>query len=131
MFNTIITPRFGDVDGLRHINNVSLIEWYETARNEFFQIFNPELSLDAWNLIMVHMEVDYLGQMYFGKPVEIKSCIIKIGNSSLTLRQEAWQGGELCARGDFVMIHFDFKSQKPVALTQEQRGKLQEHFVEV
>ncbi|KUK74851.1 MAG: Thioesterase, partial [Methanobacterium sp. 42_16] len=33
MYTISVTPRFGDADGLRHINNIVLAEWFELARN--------------------------------------------------------------------------------------------------
>ena len=31
MFRTTVTPKFGDLDGLRHINNNTLGDWFETC----------------------------------------------------------------------------------------------------
>ena len=46
MFRTTVTPKFGDLDGLRHINNNTLGDWFETGRNELFRIFTPDLKVD-------------------------------------------------------------------------------------
>ena len=99
MFSIRVTPRFGDTDGLRHINNIALVEWFEVSRNPIFRIFTPDLDLsyDKWKLILVRTEFDYIGQMYYGEDVEIKSYITKIGNTSFTIGHEAWQDEELKA----------------------------------
>lgn len=31
MYNIVITPRFGDIDGLRHVNNTVVAIWFEKA----------------------------------------------------------------------------------------------------
>ena len=43
MFKTMITPRMGDTDAMRHITNTALPVWFEIARTELFKIFNPKL----------------------------------------------------------------------------------------
>lgn len=32
-----ITPRFGDIDGLRHVNNTVIPGWFEQARNQIYR----------------------------------------------------------------------------------------------
>ena len=37
MFTKSLTPRFGDVDGLRHINNTMLPDWFELGRDPLYR----------------------------------------------------------------------------------------------
>lgn len=131
MFKITVTPRFGDTDGLRHINNIALVEWFEVARNPIFRIFTPDLDLsyDKWKLILVRTEFDYVGQMYYGKDVEIRSFITKIGNTSFTIGHEAWQDDELKARGKAVIVHYDFEQEKSKPIPDFIRKKLQKHLI--
>ena len=131
MFTTKVTPRFGDADGLRHINNIALVEWFEVGRNPIFRIFTPDLDLsyDKWKLILVRTEFDYIGQMYYGKDVEIKSFILKIGNSSFTIGHEAWQDNELKARGKAVIVHYDFEIGKSKPIPEYIRKTLEKHQI--
>ena len=131
MFTTTVTPRFGDTDGLRHINNVALVEWFEVARNPIFRIFTPDLDLsyDKWKLILVRTEFDYIGQMHYGKDVEIKSYITKIGNTSLTIGHEAWQDDMLKARGKAVIVYYDFEEEKSKPIPDSIRKILEKHLV--
>lgn len=34
MFKIKVTPRFGDTDALRHVNNNVLGDWFELGRND-------------------------------------------------------------------------------------------------
>ncbi len=131
MIYTTITPRFGDSDGLKHINNIALAEWFELARNSFYKLFTPDLDLshEKWKLIMVRTEFDFLGQMFYGTDVHIKSYITKIGNSSFTTAHEAWQNGHLRAKGKAVLVHYDFIHQKTKSIPPEIRKLLEEHLV--
>lgn len=131
MFKKIIEPRIGDTDGLRHINNNALPVWFETARNPIFKIFDPtlELTYKKWNIILVHTENNYLKQIYFGYDVEIRTYITKIGNSSFTVLQEAWQNGQLRANGIAIMVYFDFIKQKSNTIPNNIRKQLEKHII--
>lgn len=129
MFSTFITPRFGDIDGLGHVNNNIVPMWFETARNPFFRYFNPDLDLKKWDLILARFEVDFLNQLYYGKDVEIKSWISRIGRSSFEIFQEAWQGEKLGAKGKAVLVHFDFSIQKSIPVPLRIRHELEEHLL--
>ncbi|MCE5215212.1 MAG: acyl-CoA thioesterase [Methanobacterium sp.] len=131
MFSIKVTPRFGDTDGLRHINNIALVEWFEVSRNPIFRIFTPDLDLsyDKWKLILVRTEFDYIGQMYYGEDVEIRSYITKIGNTSFTIGHEAWQDEELKARGKAIIVHYDFIEEKSKPIPDSLRKSLEKHLI--
>ena len=127
MFTKTITPRFGDVDGLRHINNTRLPIWFELGREPFFRYFNPDMRLENWNLIMAHIDVDFVVPMLLGADVEIRTTVAKIGHTSFTVRQEAWQNGQLGAQGNAVVVHYDFKNRRPLPIPDDIRARLEEH----
>jgi acyl-CoA thioester hydrolase len=131
MFSITVTPRFGDVDGLGHINNTVPSFWFETGRTPFLRIFDPELSLDKsiFPLIVAHTDYDFTGQMYMRYDVEIKTWISRIGTKSFTVHQEAWQEGRLCVKGNAVIVHYDFKNEKTTPIPDDKRKLLEEHFI--
>jgi acyl-CoA thioester hydrolase len=131
MYKTIVTPRFGDIDGLRHVNNTVLAVWFEQARNPILRMFTPDLDLsyENWKLIMVRTEFDFLCEMYYGEDVEIRTFISKIGNSSFTMGHEAWQSGKLKVKGKAILVYFDFVNQKSMHIPKEIRAKLEDHLL--
>jgi acyl-CoA thioester hydrolase len=126
MFSLVITPKFGDIDGLGHVNNTVIPGWFEQARNTIYRVFNPNFDFSCWNLILVRYEVDFVSQLYYDKDVEIRSFISAIGRSSFEVRQEAWQNGKVCSKGKTVLVHFDFKKQKSVPIPDDIRAFLEE-----
>ena len=131
MFKNYVTPRFGNIDGLKHVNNISVVEWFEIGRNGIFRFFTPDLDLsyENWKLIMVRTEFDFLDQMFFGEDVEIRTYILEIGNSSFTMGHEAWQYGELRAKGKAIIVHYDFIEQKSKPIPDEIKEKLTDHLI--
>lgn len=131
MFKNIIEPSFGDTDGLKHVNNNVIGKWFELGRNNIFRFFTPDLNLDYenWKLIMVRTEYDFLGQIYYGKDVEIKTYILNVGNSSFMTGHEAWQDGEIKAKGKSVVVHYDFIEQKSEPIPDDIKEKLKTHLI--
>ncbi len=130
MFKSIIDVSSRDTDSLGHVNNTSLPLWFETSRNPVYKIFNPHMQLDplVWNLIMVHTEFDYLDQIYYGHEVEIRTYIEKIGNTSFTVYQEAWQKGKLRGTGRAILVDYDFNRQEKVEIPVDVKKELEKHL---
>lgn len=131
MFKTKVTPSFGDIDGMKHVNNNRILEWFELGGLDIYRYFTPDLDLDFenWKLIMVRKEADFVGQLRFGEDVEIRTYLLKIGNSSFTVGNEVWQNNELKAKGKTVIVHFDYVTQKSVPIPDDVRNKLEEHLI--
>ena len=132
MFTITVTPRFGDVDVLGHINNTAPAIWFEQARNPFFRLFSPDLviSLDTWPLIMAHTDFDFINELLFGLDIEIRSGVSRIGTKSFTIFHEAWQGGQLCVKGNAVLVYFDFNIRQSCPIPEDKKKLLAEHLRE-
>jgi acyl-CoA thioester hydrolase len=128
MFTETITPRFGDSDGLRHVNNTVIPGWFEQARNPIYRIFNPEFTFAEWNLILARYEIDFVRPLVINGDVTVRTWVSRIGTSSFEVSQEAVQGGALCTHGTTVLVHYDFGTARPVAIPPAIRGLLSEHF---
>jgi acyl-CoA thioester hydrolase len=131
MFSITISPRFGDTDALGHINNTVLALWFETARNPLFRMFSPDLTLspETWPLIMAHTDYDFVGELKFQYDVEIRSWISRIGTKSFTAYHEAWQGGQLRAKGSAVIVHYNFNTRQSTPIPEDKRRLLSEHLL--
>jgi acyl-CoA thioester hydrolase len=124
-------PRFNDTDALGHINNASIATWFEEGRRSIFEYFIPDLDPKKWNLIIARLEIDYLAQGYYQKPVTVKTHVEKIGNSSFVLVQEALQDGVVISRGKSFLVCFDYTKQKSFPIPEEIKTKLRQHLLNV
>jgi acyl-CoA thioester hydrolase len=132
MYTTTVTPRFGDLDALWHINNMVPGGWFEQARNTIIKIFNPEMEIkrEAFPLILAHTDYDFVGQLYYNYDVEIRTWISRIGTKSFTVYHEAWQQDSLCVKGSAVVVHYDFNSEQSVPIPEDKKLLLAEHLYE-
>ncbi len=121
--------RFYETDALKHVSNTTLVQWFESAREPIFKMFNPEMDVDNWPLILASYKVDFLKQIFLGE-VTIKTGISRLGGSSFDVFQEVWQNGERCAKGITTMVHFDYQAQKACPVPDPVRAQLQDIFVE-
>lgn len=128
MFSMTIAPRFSETDGLGHINNTVVPVWFEAAREPIFKIFNPQMDLTKWNLIIAKIEVNYLAQLHYPQELEIRTYISKLGNSSMTVLQEVYQSGDKVAWGECVMVKFDYETNTSVAMTELEKQTLSSHL---
>ncbi|ALM53869.1 acyl-CoA thioesterase [Halomonas huangheensis] len=116
MLTRTIEPAFYDTDALGHINNTRLPAWFELARNDLFRLFTPDLDPRKWQLIMARLEVDFHAELHYGADVEIRTWLSRLGNSSFTVTQQAWQKGRLTNTGHTVLVNFDHerKAARPI-----------------
>jgi acyl-CoA thioester hydrolase len=131
MYAITVTPRFGDLDALLHINNMVPGGWFELARNKIIKIFNPtmEIKREAFPLVLVHTDYDFVDQCYYKDDVEIRTWISNIGTKSFTVYHEAWQQDRLCVKGHAVVVHYDFNTETSMPIPEDIKQILAEHLV--
>lgn len=129
MFISTVMPRFYETDAFGHVNNTVVAGWFETAREPIFRIFAPDMNIQDLSLILARIEIDFLAQIHYGHEVTLKTGIEKIGNSSFTVRNEAWQKGVKAAVGMAVQVYFDFEHQKSGPLPENYRLQLAQHVI--
>lgn len=129
MFVHCLQPRFSETDGLGHISNTALPAWFQEARRELIEIFNPGLAIRRWNLILKQFEIEIHRQIDFRHPVEVRTEVERIGRTSLRLLQEAAQRGTPVATGRTVLVHFDYGAGRPEPIPDPVRRSLAPHVV--
>ena len=126
--STSFDVRFCETDALQHVSNTALVAWFEAAREPIFRMFTPTLDLQNWPLILASYKVDFLAQIFYGKPVTVKTFISRLGNSAFDVYQELWQDNILCATGITTMVHFDYATQRSAAIPDSVKATLQSHY---
>ncbi|QEA38864.1 acyl-CoA thioesterase [Pistricoccus aurantiacus] len=130
MFTKTMEIGFYDTDALGHVNNTRLPTWFELARNDLFRLFTPDLDPAKWQLILARYDVEFMAELFYGKPVEIRTYLTHLGNSSFTVTQEARQESRLVARGNTVLVHYDHRERRTLRIEGELREALNAHLQE-
>ncbi|OFW75478.1 MAG: thioesterase [Alicyclobacillus sp. RIFOXYA1_FULL_53_8] len=129
MFEKHVVVRFGECDGLGHVNNGTYFTYLEEARMDLFRVFNPSLDLKLWNLIVASTRCDFLKQASYAQDLFVFTWIGRMGNSSFVVEQAIQDiQGEWVARGQATLLAYDYAEGKPVPLWSDVRERLEVHL---
>jgi acyl-CoA thioester hydrolase len=120
-----IEVRFRDLDALGHVNNGTIITFFETARVRY--LFDAGIhSLQAgWNnlsFILAHVDCDFKKPIFYGQRVEVGSRVAEIKRSSLKMKHRVEAEGELAAEGYAVLVYYDYAANRSLTLPPELRA---------
>ena len=115
--------RWSDPDMLGHVNHARMLGLIEDARIALCLQGPRGDDSGVGGVILVHLEVDYLRQVRYrvDEALPIESWAVKIGTKSFTLRQEMSQDGQVAVRVDAVLVAFDYATDRPRPLNDEER----------
>ncbi|GHV01417.1 thioesterase [Bacteroidia bacterium] len=115
-----IQIRFGDVDMLRHVNNVNLQHYFDLGKSDFLRTVLGGFVQrgEGSELITASTATSYLAQTRLDDHIYALTRLEKIGNKSFTLFQQLINAatGAVHAESRTVMVAFDFTLQQPVAI---------------
>ncbi len=99
-------PRFGDVDSLRHLNNVALARFYEDGRVRFTQAMGVrEVLAPKHGFLVAETAIQYLAEGRYPDVLTVTCAILRVGRSSLAIGQGLFQGGRCIGTADVTLVH--------------------------
>lgn len=116
--------RFRDLDGMGHVNNAVFLTYMESARIAYLEALGAGHNPLQW-LILARAEVDFRSPISFGEEVEVGVRTSRIGMKSFDLEQEVRADGRLTAEGKFVLVAYDYTTNRSRALPAEWRELLE------
>jgi acyl-CoA thioester hydrolase len=110
------------MDAYRHINNSAYLQYLEQARVAMF--FSRHEGFTSGTVIARH-EIDYLRPVvYHPEPLRMEMWIENVRGAQFTVRYEVYDGERLAARAGTACVMFDFATDRPRRLTDEERNIL-------
>ena len=89
--------RFGDLDAMRHLNNVVFLRYFETARigylNSLSESHDPVNRENGFGFIFASCHIDYRSPGHFDEEVAIRVRPAEVGTKSLKLEFDMRVGG--------------------------------------
>jgi acyl-CoA thioester hydrolase len=122
--------RFGDLDAMRHLNNVVFLRYFETARIAFIRRLIPQHDPsnpegDAFGLIFAECRISYRSPVHFDEEVAIRCTIGEVRRSAFQVAFTMHVGERLAADGFGWLVGFDYAAQKASPLPEQLRGVLE------
>ena len=96
--------RYADTDRQGHVNNAVFSTFIETGRVEF--LYHPETNILSENasFVIAKLELQLLNEMTGPGRVDIGTGILRVGNSSITIYQQLFQGKICTATAKTVIV---------------------------
>ena len=115
-FRIPIEVRFGDVDGMAHVNNAVFATYLEHGRTRFYRDVVGAATLTDIDFILARLEIDFVAPILLEDRVELEMWVSGVGKTSFEFEYRLLRNGELAARGKSVQVFFDYATQakKPV-----------------
>ena len=116
--------RWGDTDGLGHINNVVFTRFCESGRIAYTTACGRAVGIDADDFVVVHLSIDFRAQMHFPGEVTGGTRLIRIGRSSVRLGHGLFQNGRCTATAESVLAMFDRTTDRARPIPDAMRAAL-------
>ncbi|MDR0989662.1 MAG: acyl-CoA thioesterase [Prevotellaceae bacterium] len=116
-----IQLRFNDVDKFGHVNNTVYFSFYDLGKTDYFATVCPHVDWEHDGIVVVHIEVDFLAQIYSSDAIAVQTAVTEIGTKSFHLLQRVidTRTGEVKCICRSVMVAFDLDSHEAKPLTGE------------
>jgi acyl-CoA thioester hydrolase len=121
--------RFGDLDAMRHLNNVVFLRYFETARIAYLRELvpahdpaNPEG--DDFGVIFAECHINYRSPVHFDEEVAVHCSVGDVRRSSFRVAFAMRVGERLAAEGYGVLVGFDYLAQQAAPLPGPLRARL-------
>lgn len=122
--------QWGDMDAFNHINNAIYLRYFENARIRLLEDTAVMSLMEAEGVgpILARIDARYLFPLTYPDHIRAYARIKSIGNTSFVVEHLVWSEthDRPACRGDGVVVMYDYKRDKKVAISDALRKKLEE-----
>lgn len=129
MTTTDIQIRFGDIDALRHVNNVSIVQYYDLGLSHYMNNLGISNIFNGDGMAKVHIEMNFLDSIEMYEKIVVRTNVVKIGNRSITFNQTIVDkdSGKIKSDCLTILAGFNLDSRKSVDISDEWKRAINEH----
>jgi acyl-CoA thioester hydrolase len=115
--------RFGDLDAMRHLNNVAFLQFFESARIAYLRELIPEHDPTEpvdFGLIFAECHINYRAPAFFDEEIRthIRPASIRRSSFRVEFRMTAERDARLLAEGYGVLVGYDYAAGRATPLPQ-------------
>ena len=112
-----------DLDAFGHVNNATFFTYFEWARSRMWLELTGRSDVRGITFIVARAECDFLQQIEV-EPIEVRVRIQNMRNTSFDFVSEIRKttGNRLAARGNVVVVLFDWEKQSKIPISDELRA---------
>jgi acyl-CoA thioester hydrolase len=115
-----IQLRFNDVDKFGHVNNTVYFSFYDLGKTEYFSYVCPGVDWEKEGIVVVHIEANFLSQIYGADHIAVQTAVSEIGNKSFHLVQRVvdTDTNEVKCECKSVMVCYDLQKHESMPMPQ-------------
>ena len=103
--------RFNDVDMMGHVNNAVIMEFFDYGKMKYFDDAKIYVEKETTTVVIVHYEVDFVGQIVRNDEPEVYTKVVRFGNKSLEVLQHIVCNGQVNAVCKTIMSGYNRNTQ--------------------
>lgn len=119
--NLPLQIRFNDVDKFGHVNNTVYFSFYDLGKTEYFVSVCPNVNWERDAIMVVHIEVDFLSQIFSTDTIAVQTAVSEIGNKSFKLAQRVidTKTNDVKCVCYSIMVAYDLEKHQSVPLADD------------
>jgi len=133
MITTPIQIRFSDCDMLKHVNNAIYLNYFETARINFFKIELPNWNWMKQGIILLKNSVEYKIPLYLTDSCQVEIECSHIGTKSFTFtyKVQVLKDENVITKtiGESILVCYDFTQEETINLPTQLKNVLLKHKI--
>jgi acyl-CoA thioester hydrolase len=116
-----IQLRFNDVDKFGHVNNTVYFSFYDLGKTEYFSSVCPDVDWEKEGIVVVHIEVNFLSQIFGADHIAVETAVSEIGTKSFHLVQRVVDTDtrEVKCVCQSVMVAYDLVKHESMPMPEE------------
>lgn len=128
--------RFGDLDAMRHLNNVAFLQFFESARIAYITSLipshRPAEPEGDWGLIFAECHISYRAPAFFDEQIRthVRPSHLRRSSVRLEFLMESETDGRLLAEGWGALVGYDYVAGRSCPLPGELVVALRDHGAE-
>lgn len=129
-FSYVDRVRYGDLDANRHLNNVVVLQFYESARIAYIEELLPDLDPTdpegGTGFIFAEAHVNYRSPAFYGEPLRtfIRPSHLRRSSVRLEFRMVCDTDDRLVAEGWGTIVGYDYQAHRATPLAEHLADRL-------
>jgi acyl-CoA thioester hydrolase len=128
-YSTSVQVRFIDIDKMGHVNNATVLTYFEIGRLAYFdEIIGKSNDWFGRGLILAHTEVDYFIPIFVYDAIKVYSRVVKVGNKSFEIENllvKTIDGKEIfTAFAKSTIVCMNYTEKKTISIPADWKEKL-------
>ncbi|MBK6522577.1 MAG: acyl-CoA thioesterase [Bacteroidia bacterium] len=126
-----IQIRFSDIDKINHVNNACYLNYFETARVNYFDlVFKGRNDWAKLGFVLARNEINHLHPLHLEDQIFCYTKITELGNKSMTIKncilKKTTDGLIECANGIGILVAMNYVTRESILIPEDWKKMITE-----